>query len=170
MGGTVAVTLAEVVLGPGSPEPAPGPSTVRDAIQAAIAARNARTVRVVHPAAPEWTVDYRVPVDRVEVRRLLAASEAAEKAKRDATFDPALVAQMCVEVRFAGEGVLTGDNGQPLTWRDEAMWSLVGASGLVDCVRVAYGDGVVASIAKRLLDEAGYGSDDEVIVEDPQAG
>ena len=144
--------------------------TVRDAIQAVLAARRSRVVSITHPAVPEWTVSYRVPTDRAEVKRLLAASEAAEKARQEPTFAPALVASTCVEVRFAGQGLLVGDDGAPLTWRDEAMWQLVGATGVVDCVRQAYGDGPTASISKRLLDEAGYGDSDEVLVEDPPTG
>lgn len=167
VGGARVVTLVEAVFGPdaGDDSPAPG-RTVKDAIQAALAARNARTVRLVHPTAPEWTAVYRVPVDRAEVKRLLDASEKRAKGS-EVTFDPALLASTCVRVEFAGTGLLTDADGTPLTWRDQEMWDLVGGTGAIDTVRRAYGDGVVAALAKRLLDEAGYGSDDEVIVEDP---
>ncbi len=138
---------------------------IGEEIKRDIATRTRRTVEITHPEVGAYSIVYRVPTDRSEVAPIL---KRAEMNKKEAGLaDASILALCCVEIKRYGESV-TNDDGDLLTFRDKTFQEWVGASSARDAVRALYGsDGYVTTIANRLLEEAGYGKDDEVLVEDP---
>lgn len=139
--------------------------TIGEEIRRDIAKRTRRTVEITHPEVPGYTVTYRVPTDRSEVAPIL---KRAEMNKKEAGLaDASILALCCVEIKRYGE-VVADEEGNPLTFRDKTFQDWVSASSSRDAARTLYGsDGYVTTVANRLLEEAGYGKDDEVLVEDP---
>jgi hypothetical protein len=138
---------------------------IGEEIRRDIAKRQRRTVEITHPEVGSYTVTYRVPTDRSEVAPIL---KRAEMNKKEAGLaDASILALCCMEIKRLGE-LVADDEGNPLTFRDKQLQDWVGATSSRDAVRALYGsDGYVTTVANRLLEEAGYGKDDEVLVEDP---
>jgi hypothetical protein len=138
---------------------------IGEEIRKEIATRQRRTVEITHPEVGAYTIVYRVPVDRSEVAPIL---KRAEMNKKEAGLaDASILALCCVEIKRYGQTV-ADDEGNPLTFRDKQFQEWVNATSARDAARHLYGsDGFVTTIANRLLEEAGYGKDDEVLVEDP---
>lgn len=146
------------------------PATLAERIQADMNARRKQAKRVLsHPGAPSWRVEFRLPRERKELAPLEEASAKAVKRGEPATYDAALLATYATRVWFMGE--LVEDDGAPLTFRDKGFRVLLGlpeSARASDVVRAVYdADGVVESLAWRLLDEASFRTEDEVEVEDP---
>lgn len=139
--------------------------TIGEEIKRDIASRTRKTVEIIHPEVPIYAVIYRVPTDRSEIAGIF---KRAEMNKKEASLvDAAILALCCLEIK-RHDVTVTDDDGNPLTFRDKTFQEWVGASSARDAARALYGsDGYVTTVATRLLDEAGYGKDDEVIVEDP---
>jgi hypothetical protein len=139
--------------------------SIGEDIRRDIAKRQRRTVEITHPEVGAYTITYRVPTDRSEVAPIL---KRAEMNKKEAGLaDASILALCCMEIRRLGE-LVADDEGNPLTFRDKQLQEWVGATSSRDAVRALYGsDGYVTTVANRLLEEAGYGKDDEVLVEDP---
>lgn len=139
--------------------------TIGEEIRREIANRTRRTVEITHPELISYSIIYRVPTDRSEVAPIL---KRAEMNKKEAGLaDASILALCCVEIKRHGE-LVADDEGNPLTFRDKTFQDWVGAASSRDAVRALYGsDGFVTTVANRLLEEAGYGKDDEVLVEDP---
>ena len=140
-------------------------TSIGEEIKRDIASRTRKTVEIIHPEVPTYAVVYRVPTDRSEVAQIF---KRAEMNKKEASLaDASILALCCLEIKRHGVTV-TDDEDNPLTFRDKTFQEWVGANSARDAARALYGsDGYVTTIATRLLDEAGYGKDDEVIVEDP---
>jgi hypothetical protein len=138
---------------------------IGEEIRREIATRTRRTVEITHPEVGAYTIVYRVPTDRSEVAPIL---KRAEMNKKEAGLaDASILALCCVEIKRYGVTV-ADDEGNPLTFRDKQFQDWVDATSARDAARNLYGsDGFVTTIANRLLEEAGYGGDDEVLVEDP---
>ena len=139
--------------------------TIGEEIRRDIASRTRRTVEITHPEMPAYAVVYRVPTDRSEIAGIF---KRAEMNKKEASLaDASILALCCLEIKRNGVTV-TDDEDNPVTFRDKVFQEWVGAASARDAARALYGsDGYVTTVATRLLDEAGYGKDDEVIVEDP---
>lgn len=139
--------------------------SIGEEIRRDIASRTRRTVEITHPEVPAYTVTYRVPTDRSEVAPIL---KRAEMNKKEAGLaDASILALCCLEIRRYGE-IVADEEGNALTFRDKTLQEWVGAASSRDAARALYGsDGYVTTVANRLLEEAGYGKDDEVLVEDP---
>ena len=139
--------------------------SIGEDIRRDIATRQRRPVEITHPEVGAYTITYRVPTDRSEVAPIL---KRAEMNKKEAGLaDASILALCCLEIRRLGE-LVADDEGNPLTFRDKQLQEWVGAPSSRDAVRTLYGsDGYVTTVANRLLEEAGYGKDDEVLVEDP---
>jgi len=143
------------------------PRTLADRIRAQIAARKARTFPFTHPDVPEWKVIYRLPVDRSELAPFFERAEKAAKRKQKYSFDAAVLATLMIEMSNMGETV--ADSSGNLTVRDPSVMTLLGADSPSEAIRVMYGsDGIVAAVAEKLMSEAGYGSGDEVLVDDAE--
>ena len=139
--------------------------TIGEDIRREIATRLRRTVEITHPEIPAYTIVYRVPTDRSEVAPILKRAEMNKK--ESGLADASILALCCVEIKRYAETV-ADDEANPLTFRDKVFQEWVGAASSRDAVRALYGsDGYVTTVANRLLEEAGYGKDDEVLVEDP---
>jgi hypothetical protein len=138
---------------------------IGEEIRREIANRQRRTVEVTHPELPSYAITYRVPTDRSEVAGIF---KRAEMNKKEAGLaDASILALCCLEIRRHGE-LVADEEGNPLTFRDKQLQDWVGATSARDAARALYGsDGYVTTVASRLLEEAGYGKDDEVLVEDP---
>lgn len=138
---------------------------IGEEIRREIATRTRRTVEITHPEVGAYTIVYRVPTDRSEVAPIL---KRAEMNKKEAGLaDASILALCCVEIKRYGV-IVADDEGNPLTFRDKQFQDWVDATSARDAARNLYGsDGFVTTIANRLLEEAGYGKDDEVLVEDP---
>lgn len=147
----------------------PPARSIRDLIRESIASRQRRSVELTHPDVPEWTVTYRVPTSRSEVSKLFERTDAkAKRAKEPTEFDAALLALCCEQIHYNGILVTDEDTGTALTFRDKEFWDMVDATSNVDAVRKTYGsDGYVTAVHQRLLEAAGYGTDGDMIVEDP---
>ena len=139
--------------------------SIGEEIRREIATRQQRTVEITHPEVLQYRITYRVPTDRSEVAAIF---KRAEMNKKEAGLaDAAVLALCCLEIKRNGVTVVD-DEGNPLTFRDKQLQDWVGATSSRDAARALYGsDGYVTTVAGRLLEEAGYGKDDEVIVEDP---
>lgn len=138
--------------------------SIGEEIRREIAQRQQRTVEVVHPEVPAYTVIYRVPTDKTEVDELARRATAA---KNGGNFDASLLAACCERIFRFGE-LVADDDGSPLTFRDRKLQEWLDVTSARDAARKLYGsDGYVTSIARRLADEAGYGASDEVMVDDP---
>jgi len=139
--------------------------SIGEEIRREIASRTQRTVEITHPEVLAYSITYRVPTDRSEVAGIF---KRAEMNKKEASLaDASILVLCCLEIKRNGVTV-TDDDGNLLTFRDKVFQDWVGAASGRDAVRNLYGsDGYVTTVAARLLEEAGYGSDDEVIVEDP---
>ena len=139
--------------------------SIGEEIRREIATRQQRTVEITHPELVAYTITYRVPTDRSEVAAIF---KRAEMNKKEASLaDASILALCCLEIKRHGT-LVTDDDGNPVTFRDKMLQEWVGALSARDAVRALYGsDGYVTTVAARLLEEAGYGSDDEVLVEDP---
>jgi hypothetical protein len=139
--------------------------SIGEDIRRDIATRQRRTVEITHPEVGAYTITYRVPTDRSEVAPIL---KRAEMNKKEAGLaDASILALCCLEIRRLGE-LVADEDGNPVTFRDKQLQEWVGAASSRDAVRALYGsDGYVTTVANRLLEEAGYGKDDEVLVEDP---
>jgi hypothetical protein len=138
---------------------------IGEEIRREIATRQRRTVEITHPDVVAYTITYRVPTDRSEVAAIF---KRAEMNKKEASLaDASILALCCLEIKRHGT-LVTDDDGNPVTFRDKMLQEWVGALSARDAVRALYGsDGYVTTVAARLLEEAGYGNDDEVLVEDP---
>jgi hypothetical protein len=139
--------------------------SIGEEIRREIATRQRRTVEITHPDVVAYTITYRVPTDRSEVAAIF---KRAEMNKKEASLaDASILALCCLEIKRHGT-LVTDDDGNPVTFRDKMLQEWVGALSARDAVRALYGsDGYVTTVAARLLEEAGYGNDDEVLVEDP---
>ena len=139
--------------------------SIGEEIRREIATRQQRTVEITHPEVLQYRITYRVPTDRSEVAAIF---KRAEMNKKEASLaDAAVLALCCLEIKRNGTTV-ADDEGNALTFRDKQFQEWVGATSARDAARALYGsDGYVTTVAGRLLEEAGYGKDDEVIVEDP---
>jgi hypothetical protein len=139
--------------------------TIGEEIRREIATRTRKTVEITHPEVISYSIIYRVPTDRSEVAPIF---KRAEMSKKDASLvDASILALCCEEIKRHGTTVVD-DEGNPLTFRDKVFQEWVGALTARDAARALYGsDGYVTTVAGRLLEEAGYGKDDDVIVEDP---
>jgi len=140
-------------------------TSIGEEIRREIASRTRRTVEVTHPELPSYSITYRVPTDRSEVAGIF---KRAEMNKKEASLaDASILAVCCLEIKRNGVTVCD-DEGNPVTFRDKVFQDWVNAPTQREAVRALYGsDGYVTTVATRLLDEAGYGKDEEVIVEDP---
>jgi hypothetical protein len=139
--------------------------SIGEEVRRDVATRTRRTVEITHPEIPAYAITYRVPTDRSEIAPIL---KRAEMNKKEAGLaDASILNVCCVEIKRYGE-LVADDEGNALTFRDKTFQEWVGALSGRDAVRALYGsDGYVTTIANRLLEEAGYGKDDEVLVEDP---
>lgn len=139
--------------------------SIGEEIRREIASRQRRTVEITHPEVVQYAITYRVPTDRSEVAGIF---KRAEMNKKEAGLaDASILALCCLEIRRYGT-LVADDEGNPLTFRDKQLQDWVGATSARDAARALYGsDGYVTTVASRLLEEAGYGKDDEVLVEDP---
>ena len=138
---------------------------IGEEIRREIATRQQRTVEITHPELPQYAITYRVPTDRSEVAAIF---KRAELNKKEASLaDASILALCCLEIKRYGT-LVADDEGNPLTFRDKQLQEWVGAPSARDAARALYGsDGYVTTVAGRLLEEAGYGKSDEVLVEDP---
>lgn len=143
--------------------------SLADRIAADLASRRRKTIEVVHPDAPRWRVVYRLPSDRTELAPFFDRAEKAAKRRQPYQFDAAVLATFNETLTFMGEPLEDG-SGVPLTFRDrEAMSLLDGATSPSEAVRSLYGsDGIVSAVAEQLLSAAGYGTGDEVQVDDAE--
>lgn len=139
--------------------------SIGDEIRREIAGRTRRTVEITHPEVPDYSITYRVPTDRSEISGIF---KRAEMNKKEASLaDASILALCCQEIRRFTT-LVADEDGNPITFRDKTFQEWVGATSARDAARILYGsDGYVSTVAGRLLEEAGYGKDDEVIVEDP---
>ena len=139
-----------------------------DRIRSQIAARKRRTLVFTHPDCPEWTVTYRLPLDRSELAPYFDRAEKALKRKQRYNFDAAVLAAFNVALANMGED-LTDDTGAALTVRDHAVMDLLDATSPSEAIRTLYGsDGIVAAVAEKLMAEAGYGTGEDVLVDDAE--
>jgi hypothetical protein len=140
--------------------------SLADRIKAQIAARKARVLVFTHPDCPEWTVTYRLPLDRAELAPYFDRAEKAAKRKARYNFDAAVLAAYNVGLSNMGEEV-TDESGTALTVRDRAVMALLDATSPSEAIRALYGsDGITSAIAEKLMAEAGYGTGDDVMVDD----
>lgn len=142
------------------------PRSLAERIKSQIAARKRRVLVFTHPDCPEWTATYRLPVDRSELAGFYDRAEKAAKRKQKYSFDAAVLATFNVALANMGEDVVD-DDGTLLTVRDRAVMSLLDAVSPSEAIRTLYGsDGIVAAVSEKLLGEAGYGTGDDVLVDD----
>ena len=143
------------------------PRSLADRIKADIAARRTRTVDLTHLDSPLWSITYRLPDDGFIVDDLRQKAHKKDKGKgAEVHFSRALLAYFCERITF--EGNVLEDEGHELTFRDIALQDMVDAPTATDAVNKLYGsDAAVTVIAMKLLDEAGYGSQDSVEITDP---
>jgi hypothetical protein len=140
--------------------------SIAAAIRADLAARGRKVERITHPDAPKWTVTYRLPTDRAELAPFFARQERAEKRKQEYHFDAAVLATFCESIEFLGSPPV---GAGPCTFRDTELVELLGAASPTGAVRAMYAsDGIVSSIAARLISAAGYGTTDELLVDDAE--
>jgi hypothetical protein len=138
--------------------------SIAAAIRADLAARNRQVERITHPDAPKWTVTYRLPTDRTELAPFFARQEKAEKRRQEYHFDAAVLATFAESILFLDAPPV---GAGPCTFRDSEVIELLGATSPTGAVRAMYAsDGIVSSIAARLISAAGYGSTDELLVDD----
>lgn len=136
-------------------------SLIKD-IQRRAAERSKRTIRLVNPEDAAQVFVARVPTDGMEIERLRAAAERADRGKAAGVhFSRALVA-LCVEqIEDAGEVVELNDT--PVTFRDPELWAELGVKSAKDAVVALIGsDGVISALADKLVEEAGYGDGDAI--------
>jgi hypothetical protein len=140
-------------------------SSLEERINADLAARKRRTVSVIHPDVPKWEAVYRLPADRLELTPFYQRAEKAEKRKAIYHFDAAVLAAFNESLTYMGEKLLNGNMN--LTFRDTDVMNLLGkAINPSEAVRALYGsDGIVSAVASQLMNEAGYGTSDEVQIE-----
>lgn len=145
------------------------PRSLADRIKSQLAARKRKVFTFMHPDCPEWTVSYRLPVNRSEVVPFYERAEKAAKRKQRYSVDAAVLAAFNVGLRNMGED-LVNDAGSPLTVRDRAVMDLLdGATSPSEAIRTLYGsDGIVSAVAEKLMGEAGYGTGDDVVVNDAE--
>jgi hypothetical protein len=140
--------------------------SLADRIRSQLAARKSRVLVFTHPDCPEWTVTYRLPLDRSELAPFFDRAEKAAKRKQKYSFDAAVLATFNVALANMGEDI-TDDVGTALTVRDRAVMQLLEALSPSEAIRTLYGsDGIVAAVAEKLLSEAGYGTGEDVLVDD----
>lgn len=153
---------------PGDDEPVL-PRSLGDRIRADIATRRHRTVTIVHPDVPRWKATYRLPADASELDPFQVRATKAAKRKQPYSFEAAILANFNESLTFEGE-LLEDEAGEPLTFRDHAVLALLDAAGSAStAVRALYGsDGIVGAVAEQLLDAAGYGTRDQVQVDEAE--
>ena len=142
--------------------------SLADRIKAQIAARKRKVLVFTHPDCPEWTVTYRLPLDRSELAPFYDRAEKAAKRKQRYSFDAAVLATFNVALSNMGEEILD-EAGTVLTVRDRPVLALLDATSASEAIRILYGsDGIVGAVAEKLLSEAGYGSGEDVLVDDAE--
>lgn len=139
--------------------------SILGSVAAKVRARTTKTVKLTHPELVELDVIYRAPTDRSEIMRI---KKKADAQKESGDFDAALLAACCQEIHEYGQP-LADDDGNLLTFRDPAIHDAFSATSARDAVRAFYGsDGFVSATAARLMEAAGWGATDEVVMdEDP---
>jgi len=147
---------------------APVSRSLADRIKADLAERRRRVVEIVHPDVPKWRATYRLPADESELEPFRARAQKAAKRKQPYPFEAAVLATLNEGLTFQGE-VLEDETGEALTFRSHAVMELMEAAGNPSsAVRALYGsDGIVDAVLSELLSAAGYGTADQVQVEDP---
>ena len=142
--------------------------SLADRVKDQLAARKRRVLVFIHPDCPEWTVTYRLPLDRSELAPFFDRAEKAAKRKRRYSFDAAVLATFNTALSNMGEEILD-DAGEPMTVRDHAVMGLLDALSPSEAIRALYGsDGIVSAVAEKLMSEAGYGTGDDVLVDDAE--
>lgn len=143
--------------------------SLADRIADDLAARRRKVIEVVHPDVPKWKATYRLPADRAELAPFFQRAERAEKRKQSYSFDAAVLATFNESLTFMGEE-LEDEAGTALSFRDRAVMELLdGSTNPSEAVRTLYGsDGIVAAVVEQLLSAAGYGSGDDVQVDDAE--
>jgi hypothetical protein len=137
--------------------------SILDSVAAKVRARTSKPVTLGHPEILELSVVYRTPTDRTEIQKIKRRADAQKDA---GDFDASLLAACCEEISEYGQTV-TDDEGQPVTFRDKSLQDKLGAASARDAVRTFYGsDGYVSSTAARLMEAAGWGAFDEVVIEE----
>lgn len=137
--------------------------SILDSVAAKVRARTSKPVTLAHPEIVELSVVYRTPTDRTEIQKIKKRADAQKDA---GDFDASLLAACCEEILEYGESVVDSD-GTPVTFREKALQDKLGALSARDAVRTFYGsDGYVSSTAARLMEAAGWGSLDDVVVEE----
>jgi hypothetical protein len=140
--------------------------SLNERIRADLAARRRRVIKITHPDLVQWEAAYRVPADRAELQPYFQRAEKAAKRKQSYSFEAAVLAALNEGLWFMGEQV-EDEDGSPATFRDHAVLELLEAATPSEAVRALYGsDGIVNAVAEQLLAAAGYGSGDEVQVDD----
>jgi hypothetical protein len=137
--------------------------SILDSVAAKVRARTSKPATLGHPEILELSVVFRTPTDRTEIQRIKRRADAQKDA---GDFDASLLAACCEEITEYGETVVD-DEGAPVTFRDKSFQDKLGATSARDAVRTFYGsDGYVSSTAARLMEAAGWGAFDEVVIEE----
>lgn len=137
--------------------------SILDSVAAKVRARTSKPVTLGHPEIVELSVVYRTPTDRTEIQRIKRRADAQKDA---GDFDASLLAACCEEITEFGQAVVD-DAGIPVTFRDKAMQDKLGVASAREAVRTFYGsDGYVSSTAARLMEAAGWGAFDEVVIDE----
>lgn len=140
--------------------------SLNERIRADLAVRRHRVIKITHPDLVQWEALFRLPADRADLQPYFQRAEKAAKRKQSYSFEAAVLAAFNDGLWFMGEQV-EDEDGTPATFRDRVVLDLFEATSPSEAVRVMYGsDGIVNAVAEQLLAAAGYGTGDDVQVDD----
>lgn len=115
------------------------------------------------PERPGMTIRYSPNITQHQIKAWRRASGAERKEGLDAVrFSCHVLANTCTGFFLNGHEVT--ENGEPVTFGDELIMSMVDAIRVFDCVRAVYGlDPHVEGAALAVLDAAGFNDDVEQV-------
>lgn len=133
------------------------------AARARAAERARRVVRLPNPEDAGQVFVCRLPTDGMELDRLRAAAKRQGKGHGDEFhFARSLLAACCEAIEELGEPIPTSDDDPtPIRFTDAEFRQEMGASTGADAVfAFVQNDGVITSLANKLIEESGYGTED----------
>lgn len=129
-------------------------ASLLEEMKARAAARAKRTIRLANPEDAGQVFICRVPTDGMEYDRIQKAAE-REKKGSEVHLVRAVVAAYVESIEDGGR-VLEID-GTPVNFRDPELQNALQVASAKDAVVALIGsDGIIASLAKSLVQEAGY--------------
>lgn len=131
-----------------------------------VAARVAEPTRIRHPGLPQYTLVFRSNIETAEASSVEKRTKNSKKPVRDR--NALFLAVTNTGIERDGELVPNSD-GKPVTFRDPEFLKALNAKTAAECAIkfLQDNDGWLISVADKVATSAGFGTEAEVVGQDP---